>query len=359
MKKAILHIGTEKTGTKTLQELLFLNKEQLANNGTAILNSTGHKDDRNLATYCLSSDKSDDHTESLMLNSILARENWKRKLEFEIDNEIKLLDDKIHTVIISSEHLHSRLTSEEEVLTLRKLLNKYFDKFKIIVYLRRQDEVATSLYSTALRVGLYVKKIIPDPTSRFARYYYDYQLLLDRWENIFGKDSLQPRIFSRSEFIDNNLISDFLNCCEIDSSKEIALPQNENEALSATLQQVLLSFNHYSPWRQNNALHRKMINLIINHFSSILPGAPMLPTRKDAESFLCAFVESNRHVAEKWFNREELFDECFAKYPEKQCTNTRISSMLATFLPSCQNQDEVISLISRALNDQLPYSKTE
>ena len=171
MMKAILHIGTEKTGTKTLQELLFINKDLLAHYGVATLDSTGYKDDRKLATYCISDDRVDDHVKALNITDLHARSKWKNKFRRELDKNIKSLDGSVHTIIFTSEHFHSRLVAEEEVLTLSNLLKNYFDDFKVIVYLRRQDEVATSLYSTALRVGLFMKNVLPDPESQFSSRY--------------------------------------------------------------------------------------------------------------------------------------------------------------------------------------------
>ena len=57
------------------------------------------------------------------------------------------------TAIFCSEHCHSRLTSPSEVDTLRDFLGGFFDDVRVGVYLRRQDQVALSLYSTRLKSG--------------------------------------------------------------------------------------------------------------------------------------------------------------------------------------------------------------
>ena len=63
--KAVIHIGTEKTGTTTLQEFLHLNRANLKNQGIAYLQSPGERNNRKLATYCMNHNNVDDHIEDL------------------------------------------------------------------------------------------------------------------------------------------------------------------------------------------------------------------------------------------------------------------------------------------------------
>ena len=58
----------------------------------------------------------------------------------------------INTLLISSEHLYSRLKSESEIAALADYLHQHFDEVKIIFWAREQQP-SESAYSTALRVG--------------------------------------------------------------------------------------------------------------------------------------------------------------------------------------------------------------
>ena len=62
--KVVLHIGTEKTGTSTLQETLYLNRELLHQHGCHLLQSANKKNARLVPAYCLSDDHYDDFYEN-------------------------------------------------------------------------------------------------------------------------------------------------------------------------------------------------------------------------------------------------------------------------------------------------------
>ena len=60
--KCILHIGTEKTGTTSLQAFLNLNREILAEQGYLFTKSTGLQNNRSLPVAAYNADRRDDFT---------------------------------------------------------------------------------------------------------------------------------------------------------------------------------------------------------------------------------------------------------------------------------------------------------
>ena len=68
-------------------------------------------------------------------------------------DEMATLPANVHAVIFSNEHCHSRLTSAEHISKLHTLLKKYFETVTVVAYLRRQDVMACSSYSTYLLFG--------------------------------------------------------------------------------------------------------------------------------------------------------------------------------------------------------------
>ena len=122
-----------------------------------------------------------------------ARLDWMNQFKHRFSQEIEsITDDK--SVIISSEHFHSRLETREEIERLFALLKKRFSEIKVLVYLRRQIQVAVSLYSTLCRTGGYRESIFPKNITE-DNHYYNYYLLLEKWSNVFGQENLVPRIF--------------------------------------------------------------------------------------------------------------------------------------------------------------------
>jgi len=64
---------------------------------------------------------------------------------------------------------------------------------KVVLYLRRQDELAVSRYNTRIKNGQTRREIFYPKDASSP--YYDYRRLLDHWSAVFGKEALRPRIF--------------------------------------------------------------------------------------------------------------------------------------------------------------------
>lgn len=71
-KKLILHIGTEKTGTTSIQKFLNLNKDELLNEGIfypmGTCGTDNYPNHRKLATACFNLGHEDDSFKSLRLS---------------------------------------------------------------------------------------------------------------------------------------------------------------------------------------------------------------------------------------------------------------------------------------------------
>lgn len=151
--KAIVHIGAEKTGSTSIQEYLCQNKRQLNKAGFYYLQSAGAINSRALASYCTNDSKRDDYLNDRGIVSLEEKTEFKRDFLKNFRTEMESIPKYIHTVIISSEHLHSRTSSQEEVNAVYELLSPFFSKIKIVCYLREQLVTCTSLYSTAIKNG--------------------------------------------------------------------------------------------------------------------------------------------------------------------------------------------------------------
>ena len=77
----------------------------------------------------MDADRIDDHVMLLGLQDEKKRKKWKEIFKNEFEREIKYLPHKIHTVLISSEHLHSRLHKNSEVINLFNLVKPKVEPF--------------------------------------------------------------------------------------------------------------------------------------------------------------------------------------------------------------------------------------
>ncbi len=315
-----VHIGTEKTGTTTIQELLFANRQRLASERVGVLTSPGRANNRGAATYCMAAGRIDDHGVSNGFADPTRREKWRSRLRAALTRELRGLTGKVERVILTSEHFHSRLIDEAEVRTLLELVGPHFDRIDVLVYLRRQDRLAVSSYSTLLTSGGRRNEILPPGTSD-RTHFFDYLGLVERWSNVFGRDRLTIRPFDRTEWVAGRLIDDFLHHAGIGvAPSELSLPANRNESVSAHARPILLRFNRHFPSVLEtgpNPHAAKLRWFLVRRLRDAYPGPPQLPTRDEARAFAELFRDRNRELAEKYFDGRPLFDDDFSDYPEQ------------------------------------------
>src|ERR1700722_198148 len=204
--KCILHMGTEKTGTTTLQKFLGVNRLALADRGYFVPTSLSPyqvlANHERLTTLSLETGKlNDDLRRAAGLASVEDVIAHKINVRDDLDAEIRCCNCIPPNLLLTNEHCHSRLTSDDEVRTLRNFLFEFVEDVKLIVYLRPQHELATSLYDQALKAGYADIEVLPylerKKTRWVERKYFDYDDLTSRWSRVFGIDKLKPRIFTR------------------------------------------------------------------------------------------------------------------------------------------------------------------
>lgn len=321
----ILHIGIEKTGTTTIQEFLHLNRKLLTKNGFYFPKSIGMRNHRPLVACFTKNEKENNFTKLKNITNEAEKIIWKKNTLKTFVNEMNSLPAGIVTVLISSEHFSTKILNEDELIELKNNLEQIFSEIKIIVYLRRQDLLAVSRYSTVLKSGFTEQKIFrsSSPNSRI----FNFKLLLDRWKNIFGEENIHPAIFEKKEWKSNDLLSDFRNRCRLPENLNYLIPMCQNQSYSETTQEIALLFNALI---RNNLTGNdlKTVNKIrhdlLEAINKKYPGPGKIPLRHEAIEFYNSFREYNDQVAREWFSREKLFNEDFSMYPETNSATRQI-----------------------------------
>lgn len=186
--RCIVHIGTEKTGTTSFQAFMHENRAAIREQGIVYPINLGGNNHRMIATYGLSLETAD---ESVRNFGIITEEQMR---EFYGSVEQKLVaqlpeNSNANTWIISSEHLHSRLTSVDQIKRVKNLLQPIFDDIEIHVHLRPQIDVLVSLASTQTRVGGAVRPSFFE-RAKPDKMYYNYDMLVEAWEDVFGAENV-------------------------------------------------------------------------------------------------------------------------------------------------------------------------
>ncbi len=313
--ECIIHIGTEKTGTTTLQKFFRQNELNLDKNHIFYPKTFGNDNHGKLFVFASYSKKIDSLKLMLGLNNLQEVEIIKKKLISSFHEEIK--NQNCKKLLLSTELFHSRLTNNEEIKFLKNFLDDFTKSYKIIVYLRSQIDLATSKYSELLKDGEMGISILPDVEEN--NQYYNYEKLLARWEKVFGRDNINVKIFSENNLIGGDIKKDFINYLNLNWN-DFQEVENINLSLNSETQLFLLGINPYLP-----ALIDGKVNLSRRILKrSLLQntiGKGLLPTREEALRFFNIFRNSNENVRKKWFpGREKLFDIDFNKFPNETCT---------------------------------------
>lgn len=311
MRRAILHIGTEKTGTTSIQHVLSSSREALIERGFAYSRSAGNRNHLRLAAYAGDPPRVDELRNDL--RNVPDAGGPYEAFPDDLAAEMASLPAQVHTVIFSGEHCQSRLVTAESVGRLKALLDRHFSDYLILVYLRRQDELAISHFSTQLRNGQRNARLLPVREERNP--YFDYAALLDRWASVFGRQAMRPRLYGRAHFAGGDLMEDFRQACGIGAIDWPDAGTMRNPSLIPAAQEFLHRFNATEAGGPGRPRPRWAYEFLNEHFAG--PGKK--PLREDARAFVEKFEEGNQAIRAEYFpDLPRLFPDDFSMYPETE-----------------------------------------
>lgn len=311
--KLVLHIGTEKTGTSSIQSFLKTNKKQFLEEGYYYLSSPNSDWFRELAAYALPEGAVDDYFEDNFIESPEDQLTFRKEFKERVQQEIASLPVSIHTVIASSEHLHSRVHFPEGIAQIKSLFSDYFETFQVVAYLRSQIDVAISRYSTSLKSRMCPSTDINrylDETFCLNSNWYNYHSSLLMWEKEFGLDAMSVRLFAKSEFHRGDLIDDFL--CVVGGESAVMIrdrclyPRTVNESITNLGQEILLSLNYNICKENKSSVLRQLSRKIIVVVSNICAGKGRVPLASVAKELALQFAESNKDIQQRYFKNKSI-----------------------------------------------------
>jgi hypothetical protein len=331
---AILHIGTEKTGNGSIQNYLGANRELLARKG--ILIPKAGAPNGSLASHFMLTAYAADPKHIKHNRDVIADDADFQRIRKDFVNDLSAeLRDRagmIGTVVFSSELLHSRLMRKDEIAELKALLDRYFKRYMIVVYFRRQDELAVSAYNEYIKDGFSGSNIFgnTDDAFQYTKHYYDYIGLINLWSSVFGREALVPRIYDRNEFPSGDVVLDFLNTIRVGQLVGATRPVDRNPSLSIKGQDLLRAFNRHYKLVRGYPKALAFRNLLITYLEENFTGRGRRPSRKEARAFLATFAAGNQQLLTEWFpGRSSLFSESFEQYPEIPDQETATAELLA------------------------------
>ncbi len=309
-----LHIGTEKTGTTSIQQFLYENRQVFRNAGTMIPASLGRGNHRKFPAMFLAEDHVDDFLSALNLHDPQKRQNavirWKQVFLAELAHH---RPDK---VIISSEHLHSRLRDPREIRALARFLRRLFSSITIVLYIRDPLATAVSLYSTAIKAGNTLNAP-PPPSDPYWNATVNHRQTIETWGAAFGLETLRIRLFETARFRENSLLSDFMHACN-EPAQGYSIPEPANKTLDQLGLALLARVNRLIPAtlpdNRPNPARKGLLAYFERNYSS---GPRYVPPPELARNYETAFRDSNEWVRQRFFaSQHTLFAP--VSYPKAQ-----------------------------------------
>lgn len=303
MSAAIIHIGAEKTGSTSIQSLLAKNRQWLARHGVlypAALGKSNH-----VKMYAFASDGGIDEVKTgagLLTISQLAR--FRSDLHAEL--KVEITKHSPARMIISNEHLSSRLLSPAEIDRVRNFVGEFADDIAVLIYIRRQDNALLSSYSTYVRTGGTDEIEYPAQSKIDGKY--DYAKIISRWREIFGPKSIRVRRFGREYLPDGDVIKDFVEAADLSSIKLQPI-EARNRALGRAAIELLRLINRDAPPfidNRHNPLRGNLVELIERYSDDRV----FVPRSDIPRRLFESLRESNETVRAEYFpGSSSLFNE--------------------------------------------------
>lgn len=297
MKKLILHIGYNKTGTTAIQKGFNYNRKPLERHGIFY------------PIRCRGKRKSPAHhslAESLLfrINKPLPDfVNTKIYSKYPFDHYWKLLKEELsqsraQTVFISSEAFSRLRGNPAQMEFIKDQLKDYH--LRILVYLRSQPEFLESAYNQSVKRGRETRTV--DELIQSGWMNIDYFKELELWASVFGSENIIVRIFDKKK-MPGGVVADVLRVLQ-----EEGLPHNTHEWFSRYLSfkwNIRLPNNRVETRRKINAKYRlpviidRMVNLYLHWTGKYGPDVDLL-SEVQKKQIIENYFESNRKLGEKY-----------------------------------------------------------
>ncbi|MCQ3830623.1 hypothetical protein HXX02_14375 [Microbulbifer elongatus] len=328
MRKLVIHAGSHKTGSTSIQMSLKRSCSELAKKNITLfqIDPDGSKNSHGHSNH--------------WVQHYGKGKRFDAKVNGRLRNELTQLSDGV--VVFSAEHLFW-LNSKRNIKSFHQMVSDQFDDVKVIFYLRRQDQLLLSHYQQASKHYLWCEQLYYGaeprafPEGEFPEYL-DYFSKLRKWAEVFGKESVEIRIFEKNKLYRGDVVSDF--CFYLDEGLRVEpLRVNESRGKHQVIAGHILNSIGVSH------LDERRVRLL----KSIDSNEKLLPSRAEARALYFKYRWSNQCLNEmfKVSSNPNVFSEDFSMYPLRVDTDFS-DTLLAVSQGKCAQEslsEEVISAL--------------
>jgi len=256
MKKALIHIGTGKTGTTTIQQALSnANLDHLNIQYPISRIFKNNKEQNFLSIIYQHYDKLPRGYQSKFINNELNYSITKASLE----EEIKSFYSKDGDLIISGEFLTNFNKSSIERFLI-DLMNFGYEQFKVLVFVRNPVTYYTSCVEQLIKAS----HIIPNPNS----FKYNFKDQIVTWHQIF--DNTRVLLYDNIVY-DQGLINSFEKECQEffkKNRKLERLDRNSNTSMSLEALWILKKYREIN-YEQSKNVFKKDSNYLLKSLQEL------------------------------------------------------------------------------------------
>lgn len=304
--KTILHIGLEKTGTTSVQQLLKSNRAALLSQGTLVPTSLHPGNNFYLAMASFSSFRPDGLLKAEGIKNQARLDAFRRKVLTKFQAELKAASSA-KQVLISSEHLQSRLTSVEDIQLLKSNLESVgLTDFEVLVYLREPIRIALSHHGMAIKKGVFVDESFFAPNHPRVSQILGFQQSIEMWQQVFGAEALRVRLYPEGQKA-AALIDDFFAVTGVRrTGLNLDSDAKRNVNLSHGALQILNQVNLASRESGKQLGSMAFFDRLERH----VPGKGLVADQSMVEKFSTYYADSNEWVRARFFSHQSaLFEQ--------------------------------------------------
>lgn len=311
----IAHIGTDKTGTTSIQGFLRHNRAALAERGCLVPRSPGTTRHIRVGMFIMSDEdlvKSQDWFRGGYgdISAAEFRQRFRRRLFRE------MREGGPERMVFSDEALFA--AAPDRLRRLRRFTDRVARSTRVVVYLRRQEDHLVSLYQQHVKRG--ETRRLAEWARRDTDRFYDYHGRLCDWRDQLAPSALVPRPFERAGFVNGDLVDDFLDAADLNDVADLGRIGTRNESLNADSVEFLriLNLHHVEelglhPWQSQN---RPLVVQLQD-----IPGPTLTLPAAELAAFGARWEDTNRAVARDFLGGSSA--PLFAKGPRTEGTTTR------------------------------------
>ncbi len=156
------------------------------------------------------------------------------------------------------------------------------------------------------------------PRTNGEDHFFNYDRSLALWEEAFGADAMQVRLFDRETLVGGSVVDDFVAAWQLGPMEGFAPVADQNESICPAAQEFLRALNPLLEPIPGLPIE-EVRGPLAARLALLFPGRGARPARAEVEGFYDQFRASNERLRQRFFpERERLFDEDFSAYPETE-----------------------------------------